>query len=134
MLIYEVKILSCLVPRIQRMHETGIVEFFFRRSLRRRLKYPSKNVKVQQWVRQQQRFHWRRETSSTGHQEVAGSGGGGGGNHRASPLSLSDLQSAYVLAAFGTVLSVAAFALEMLVNFTFRAVVFSRLGFINLFN
>ena len=92
------------------------MEYFLWRSLRQRLKYPSQDPFVQRLVQQQrQRFYWKGESTE---QESKSA------DHRASPLSVGDLQSAYVLAAFGIVLSVAAFLLEMLGVFTFTAVIF----------
>lgn len=91
---------------IQHMHQMGLIDYFLRRSTEKKIPYRSEDAAIQEWVkvRRQSTFRWyerqRQKKESGGHLVIA-------------HLSLSDLQSVFVLAALGFTLSLTVFAVEV---------------------
>lgn len=81
------------------MHEGGLAEYFLRRSLQKKLKYRSTSLKVQKWIDRQ---------SSDWHQSQLKV------EQEGSRLSLTDLQSVFVLSSLGFIASSLVLTIEFL--------------------
>ncbi len=94
--------------RIQQLHECGLDEHLIRRALSYRLPLQTTDAQLKRWINRQTRppfswynpERWEFEPQPPNEEEVR-------------KLSLTDLQSVYVLAAMGVAVSVVTFTLEV---------------------